>query len=82
MTRLLRLSLAVAGLAAFTAGPVAAQDIAVGNLVDFTGRTAVVGKEYGQAKIDIREEDAGAGGAGPEAAEESGEPEEDTQTSE
>ena len=37
---------------------------------------------YGQAKVDIREEDAGAGGASPGAAEESGEPEEDTQTSE
>ena len=37
---------------------------------------------YGQAKVDVGEEDAGAGGASPEAAEESGEPEEDTQTSE
>ncbi len=30
----------------------AAQSIPIGNLIDFTGRTAVVGKEYGQAKID------------------------------
>ena len=35
------------------AGQAAAQDsIPIGNLVDFTGRTAVVGKEYGQAKVD------------------------------
>jgi len=44
---------ALAALTAALAGPAAAQDyIPVGNLVDFTGRTAVVGKEYGQAKID------------------------------
>ncbi|MFQ5972523.1 MAG: ABC transporter substrate-binding protein [Alphaproteobacteria bacterium] len=36
------------------AGSALAQDeyIPVGSLVDFTGRTSVVGKEYGQAKID------------------------------
>jgi len=35
------------------AGTAAAEDkIVVGNLVDFTGATAVVGKVYGQAKID------------------------------
>lgn len=35
------------------AGTAAAEDaIVVGNLVDFTGRTAVVGKVYGQAKVD------------------------------
>ncbi len=44
---------ALAALTAALAGPAAAQEyIPVGNLVDFTGRTAVVGKEYGQAKID------------------------------
>jgi len=43
----------LAALTAALAGPAAAQEyIPVGNLVDFTGRTAVVGKEYGQAKID------------------------------
>lgn len=30
----------------------AADGVTVGNLVDFTGRTAVVGKPYGQAKVD------------------------------
>lgn len=34
------------------AGTAVAKDIAVGNLLDFTGRTAVVGKVYGQSKID------------------------------
>jgi branched-chain amino acid transport system substrate-binding protein len=43
------------GLAASTAlaGQASAEEyIKIGNLYDFTGRTAVVGKEYGQAKID------------------------------
>ena len=45
-------ALSAAATIAF-AGAAAAQDyIPVGNLYDFTGRTAVVGKEYGQAKID------------------------------
>src|SRR5512134_3945600 len=35
-----------------TAGVAAAADIPVGNLVDFTGRTAIVGTPYGQAKVD------------------------------
>ncbi len=50
----LRSKLLLAGASfALLTGNVNAQDyIPVGNLVDFTGRTAVVGKEYGQAKID------------------------------
>jgi len=43
------IAMAVGG---FAAGPVAADTIKVGNIVDFTGRTAVVGKVYGQAKVD------------------------------
>ncbi len=44
---------ALAALAVLWAtAPAAAQAIVVGNLVDFTGRTAVVGKPYGQAKVD------------------------------
>ena len=43
----------VAAAALSFAGGAAAQEyIPVGSLVDFTGRTSVVGKEYGQAKID------------------------------
>ena len=42
----------VAVVAAFTTNAMAQDYIPIGNLVDFTGRTAVVGKEYGQAKID------------------------------
>jgi branched-chain amino acid transport system substrate-binding protein len=34
------------------AGAATAVDPLVGNLVDFTGRTAAVGKPYGQAKVD------------------------------
>lgn len=46
-------ALAVGAFAATFAAQAGAQDyIQVGNLVDFTGNTAVVGKEYGQAKID------------------------------
>lgn len=46
-------ALLTAGAALGFAGNAAAQDyIPIGNLVDFTGNTAVVGKEYGQAKID------------------------------
>lgn len=46
-------ALAVGAVAATFAVPAGAQDyIQIGNLVDFTGNTAVVGKEYGQAKID------------------------------
>ena len=33
-------------------GAALADDIPIGNLVDFTGNTAVVGKVYGQAKVD------------------------------
>jgi branched-chain amino acid transport system substrate-binding protein len=36
---------------AFATGAIA-DDILVGNLVDFTGATATVGKPYGQAKVD------------------------------
>ena len=39
-------ALAVASTAAL------ADDVKVGNLVDFTGRTAVVGKVFGQSKVD------------------------------
>ena len=43
----------LAGAALTFAGTASAQDyIQIGNLVDFTGNTAVVGKEYGQGKID------------------------------
>ncbi len=42
--------LAVAGLLGF--GATAEEYILVGSLVDFTGRTAVVGKSYGQGKVD------------------------------
>jgi branched-chain amino acid transport system substrate-binding protein len=43
----------VAAATVALSGAASAQDkISVGNLIDFTGRTAVVGKEYGQAKID------------------------------
>lgn len=43
----------LAGVAAvaFATGAIA-DDILVGNLVDFTGATATVGKPYGQAKVD------------------------------
>lgn len=47
--------MATAGIALFALllGHMAeANEIRVGNLVDFTGRTASVGKPYGQAKID------------------------------
>ena len=42
----------LAALLALTGTALAQDKIVVGNLVDFTGRTAVVGKVYGQAKID------------------------------
>jgi branched-chain amino acid transport system substrate-binding protein len=43
----------LATAAIFGAGTATAADpIKVGNLVDFTGRTATVGKPYGQAKVD------------------------------
>jgi len=46
-------ALAGTALLAFALGRAAeANEIPVGNLVDFTGRTASVGKPYGQAKID------------------------------
>lgn len=46
-------ALAAGALAATVAANAGAQEyIQIGNLVDFTGNTAVVGKEYGQAKID------------------------------
>jgi branched-chain amino acid transport system substrate-binding protein len=45
-------SAAVLAALVATAGSAAAEGIKVGNLVDFTGRTATVGKPYGQAKID------------------------------
>jgi branched-chain amino acid transport system substrate-binding protein len=47
-------TLTAVGLAIACALPAKAADtkILVGNLVDFTGRTAVVGKPYGQAKVD------------------------------
>ena len=49
----MRLSALAAGAVfAFAAHASAQEYIQVGNLVDFTGATAVVGKEYGQAKID------------------------------
>ncbi|MCU0838696.1 MAG: ABC transporter substrate-binding protein, partial [Rhodospirillales bacterium] len=53
MKRSAYLSVTAVGLAITFAQPAAAADkITVGNLVDFTGRTAVVGKPYGQAKVD------------------------------
>ncbi len=52
MRRTSRTAMAAAGLLAFAAGTAAAEEITIGNLIDFTGRTAVVGLEYGQAKID------------------------------
>ncbi len=52
MRRTTRTAMAAAGLLALAAGTAAADEIIVGNLIDFTGRTAVVGLEYGQAKID------------------------------
>ena len=39
-------------LAAFGISAQAQDAITIGNLVDFTGDTAVVGREYGQAKLD------------------------------
>ena len=45
-------ALAAGAVFAFAAHASAQEYIQVGNLVDFTGATAVVGKEYGQAKID------------------------------
>ena len=50
MRKVLMTAIATAGLCAATAS--AQEYIPIGNLVDFTGNTAVVGKEYGQAKID------------------------------
>ncbi len=53
MRRISRAAVAAAGLLTFAAaGTAAAEEIIIGNLIDFTGRTAVVGLEYGQAKID------------------------------
>ena len=46
-------ALLAAGCVLAIAGTAAAQEyILIGNLIDFTGPTSVVGKEYGQAKID------------------------------
>lgn len=59
-------ALAAGAVAATLAVPAGAQEyIQIGNLVDFTGNTAVVGKEYGQAKIDAMNyinENGGIGG--------------------
>ena len=52
MSRTARLLLAATALVGFASPSFSADLIPVGNLVDFTGRTAVVGKEYGQAKVD------------------------------
>ena len=47
------LTMLAAGAVLGFAGSAAAQEyVPIGNLIDFTGNTAVVGKEYGQAKID------------------------------
>lgn len=46
------LTAGASALALGLCGAAQADEVAVGNLVDFTGATAVVGKEYGQAKID------------------------------
>ena len=43
MRRTSRTAMAAAGLLAFAAGTAAAEEIIIGNLIDFTGRTAVVG---------------------------------------
>ena len=40
------------GSLSFASPPAAEEYILVGSLVDFTGRTAVVGKSYGQGKVD------------------------------
>jgi branched-chain amino acid transport system substrate-binding protein len=52
MKRTIQALLAATALAALAGTAVADDDIPVGNLVDFTGATSVVGKVYGQAKID------------------------------
>ncbi len=47
------ISVATGAILALSSYAALAQEyIPVGNLVDFTGRTAVVGQEYGQAKVD------------------------------
>jgi branched-chain amino acid transport system substrate-binding protein len=52
MRKTLLTALMAGSAVAFAGGALAQEYIPVGNLIDFTGRTAVVGKEYGQAKID------------------------------
>lgn len=47
-----RVGLAAACAVLGMAGGAFAADIPVGNLVDYTGRTAIVGTPYGQAKVD------------------------------
>lgn len=47
-----RIGLAAAFALLGMAGSATAADIPVGNLVDYTGRTAIVGTPYGQAKVD------------------------------
>ena len=52
MRKDLKALLSALAVGSFAGSALAADAIKVGNLVDFTGATAVVGKEYGQAKID------------------------------
>ncbi|MGF1640867.1 MAG: ABC transporter substrate-binding protein [Rhodospirillales bacterium] len=51
MTRSVSALVAATAVAAWTTAA-SAQAVKVGNLVDFTGATATVGKPYGQAKVD------------------------------
>ncbi len=52
MVRRLPAILAAGCVLALAATAAAQEYVLIGNLIDFTGPTAVVGKEYGQAKID------------------------------
>jgi branched-chain amino acid transport system substrate-binding protein len=52
MKQSIKIVIAATALAGWASAAAAADKIVVGNLVDFTGRTAVVGKVYGQAKVD------------------------------
>jgi branched-chain amino acid transport system substrate-binding protein len=52
VVRRLSAFLAVGCLMAIAGTAVAREYILIGNLIDFTGPTSVVGREYGQAKID------------------------------
>lgn len=52
MKQSIKIIIAATALASWSGVSQAAEKIVVGNLVDFTGRTAVVGKVYGQAKVD------------------------------